>query len=58
MLSKTQKRKVGLYIAMNSGYDFKEVYKEVRDIEADNEEYLVNELMKKVNADENRFIRR
>lgn len=43
---------------MNGGYNFKEVYKEVIDIEADNEEYLVNEVMKRVRADEDRFIRK
>lgn len=58
MLSNTKKRQIGLYLSMNGGYNFKEVYKEVIDIEADNEEYLVNEVMKRVRADEDRFIRK
>jgi len=58
MLSKTEKRKIGLYVAMYRDYDFREVYKEIVDIEADNEEYLINEFMKKVRADESRFIRK
>jgi len=55
--SMSKKRKVGLYFARRNGYSYREIYKEVRDIETDNEEVLIMELEKRVSRDETRFVR-
>ena len=47
MLSNRKKHAIGVRYAMCGDYDFKEVDKAVKHINADNEEELFNELNKK-----------